>query len=349
MNSEKNFIKDLKLSNLQQKKVKVFSGIQPSGQIHLGNYLGAIRGWVKNQDKKDNIFCIVDLHAITTPQNPIELKKQTEILTTLLFASGLDPNKNTIFIQSHVSAHSEACWILNCITPMGWLERMTQFKDKGENKKTVSTGLLDYPVLMAADILIYDTQEVPVGEDQKQHVELARDIAQRFNNIYGNTFVIPEPIIPNTGARIMGLNDPTVKMSKTFSNIRGHSVGILDSPDEIVKTFKKATTDSGNEIKFSEDPSKAGVNNLLTIFKVITDQNNDQVEKHFSNARGYGDLKTQVAEVVIQEFQPIREKYQMLKNNQEELTQLINNGAEIAQSISSKKLSEIKNKIGFIN
>ena len=337
------------MSEIQQKKVRVFSGIQPSGQIHLGNYLGAIRGWVENQDEKDNIFCIVDLHAITTPQNPIELKKQTEILTTLLFASGLNPDRNTIFIQSQVPAHSEACWILNCITPIGWLERMTQFKDKSSNKKTVSTGLLDYPVLMAADILIYETQEVPVGEDQKQHVELARDISQRFNNIYGETFVIPKPVIPSTGARIMGLNDPTVKMSKTFSNIKGHSVGILDSPDEIMKTFKKATTDSGNEIQFSEDPSRAGVNNLLTIFKVITNKNNSQVEKYFSNARGYGDLKTEVAEVVIQELKPIREKYQMLKNDQSELNKLINKGADIAQSISSIKLSEMKNKIGFIN
>ena len=226
---------------------------------------------------------------------------------------------------------------------------MTQFKDKSSNKKTVSAGLLDYPVLMAADILIYDTQEVPVGEDQKQHVELARDISQRFNNIYGETFVTPQPVIPSTGARIMGLNDPTVKMSKTFSHIKGHSVGILDSPDEILKSFKKATTDSGNEIQFSEDPSKAGVNNLLTIFKVITNKNNSQTEKHFSNARGYGDLKAEVAEVVIQEFKPIREKYQMLKNDQPELNKLINKGSEIAQSISSVKLSEMKNKIGFIN
>jgi tryptophanyl-tRNA synthetase len=203
----------------------VFSGIQPSGEFHLGNYLGAVKHWVARQDGKINYFCIVDLHSLTLPQDPETLRRQTRSLAAILLACGIDPDKSTLFIQSHVSAHSEGCWLLNCITPLGWLQRMTQFKDKSARQESVGTGLLDYPVLQAADIMLYDAHEVPVGEDQKQHVELTRDIAQRFNHIYEQEFfVIPEPVIPEVGARVMGLDDPTAKMSKSLAHIRGHAV-----------------------------------------------------------------------------------------------------------------------------
>ena len=253
----------------------VFSGVQPSGDPQLGNYLGAFKGWVAKQSDKTNYFCVVDLHALTVAPDPIELKKQTRELAAILFACGIDPEKSTLFVQSHVTAHAESCWLLNCVTPVGWLERMTQFKDKSEGKERVSAGLLDYPVLMAGDILLYGTEEVPVGEDQKQHVELARDISERFNRIYGETFVVPNPIIPESGGRVMGLNDPSIKMSKSYSHIRGHAVRMLDDPKEIERSFMRAVTDSGNEICFSDHPEKAGVNNLLEIYKVITDNSED--------------------------------------------------------------------------
>ena len=255
---------------------RVFSGIQPSGELHLGNYLGAMKGWAERQGEKVNFFCIVDLHAITVPQDPETLRRRTRSVAAMLLAVGLDPDQCTLFIQSHVSAHAEGCWLLNCVTPMGWLERMTQFKDKAAGQERVSTGLLDYPVLMAADIILYDADEVPVGGDQKQHVELARDIASRFNRLYGETFVVPEPMIPEVGARVMGLNDPTVKMSKTHSSARGHAVAMLDEPKEIERSFKRAVTDSGSEIAFSDDPARAGVNNLLGIYKVVTGKSKDR-------------------------------------------------------------------------
>ncbi len=222
---------------------RVFSGIQPSGDVQLGNYLGAIKGWVDRQDEKDNFFCIVDLHALTVYQDPNNLNHQIKSLAAILFAAGLDPAKCSVFIQSHVKEHSELCWLLNCITPIGWLERMTQYKDKSSGQESVSTGLLDYPVLMASDILLYDAVEVPVGDDQKQHVELARDICQRFNNIYGDTFALPEPVIPNIGARVMGFDNPLIKMSKSYSHIRGHAIRIIDTEDEILRTVKRAVTD----------------------------------------------------------------------------------------------------------
>ena len=207
-------------------KRRVFSGIQPSGSVQLGNYLGAIKGWVERQSEKENFFCIVDLHAITVQQDPAELRRETRSLAAMLFAAGLDPDQCTVFVQSHVTAHAEGCWMLNCVTPLGWLERMTQYKDKIQRQESVSTGLLDYPVLMAADILLYDAHEVPVGDDQRQHVELTRDIAQRFNHLYGNTFVVPEAVIPEVGARVMGLDEPTIKMSKSSAHIRGHAVNL---------------------------------------------------------------------------------------------------------------------------
>ena len=327
---------------------RVFSGIQPTGDVHLGNYLGAIKGWVERQAEKQNFFCIVDLHAITVPQDAEVLRTQTRGLAAMLFAAGLDPAKSTVFIQSHVAAHAEACWILNCTTPVGWLERMTQYKDKAAREESVLTGLLDYPVLMAGDILLYDAHEVPVGDDQRQHVELSRDIAQRFNRIYGETFVVPEAVIPETAARVMGLTDPTAKMSKSDAHVRGHAVRLLDDPKEIERSIKRAVTDSGNEIRFSSEPERAGVNNLLGIYKVITRKSEGEVEADFASARGYGDLKKRVAEVVIEEVSPIRERYDRLMTDVGELDRLLAEGADRAREVSEPKLDMMKRKVGLV-
>ncbi|MDA1188892.1 MAG: tryptophan--tRNA ligase [Chloroflexi bacterium] len=334
-------------SGSQRSRKRVFSGIQPSGDMHLGNYLGAVKGWVQRQHERENFFCIVDLHAITVPQKPDELREQTRSLAAMLFAAGLDPKLCTLFVQGHVAAHSEGAWLLNCVTPLGWLERMTQYKDKSAKQESVSTGLLDYPVLMAADILLYDADEVPVGEDQKQHVELARDIAQRFNHLYGETFVVPEPVIPDTGARVMGLDNPTVKMSKTFAHIRGHVVRMLDEPKEMERSIMRAVTDSGKEIRFSNDPERAGVNNLLGIYKAVTGKSKQECENDFADARGYGDLKKRVAEVVVAELTPIRERYDELMADPAELDRLLAIGAEQAAAVSAPKLNEIKHKMGL--
>ena len=329
-------------------KRRVFSGIQPSGDLHLGNYLGAIKGWVQRQSDKENFFCIVDLHAITVPQDPKELQHQTRAVAALYIASGLDPSRCTVFVQSHVTEHAEATWILNCVTPVGWLERMTQYKDKAAGQESVPAGLLDYPVLMAADIILYDAHEVPVGDDQKQHVELTRDIAQRFNRLYGETFVVPEPVIPEVGARIMGLDDPAVKMSKTYAHIRGHMVRMMDEPKEVERSFKRAVTDSGNEIVFSDDPVKAGVSNLLGIYSVVTGKSQTETEADFADASGYGELKGRVAEVVIAELTPIRERYQELMGDVAELDRLLKRGAEKAQAVSGPKLEEVKRRVGLV-
>ena len=328
-------------------KRRVLSGIQPSGDVQLGNYLGAIKGWVERQSDKENFFCIVDLHALTALQDPDELRQQTRSLAAMLFAAGLDPDQCAVFIQSHVTAHAEACWVLNCVTPVGWLERMTQYKDKAGERESVSTGLLDYPVLMAGDILLYDAHEVPVGDDQRQHVELTRDIAQRFNHQFGETFVVPEAVIPQVGARVMGLNDPTVKMSKSFAHIRGHAVRMLDDPKEIERTFKRAVTDSGNEIRFSDDPERAGVNNLLGIYKVVTGRTEAESEADFASARGYGDLKAKVAEVVIAELAPIRERYYELMDDVAELDRLLARGAEQARAVAGAKMDVIRSRVGL--
>ena len=332
---------------MNQKK-RVFSGVQPSGDPQLGNYLGAFKGWVERQSEKDNFFCIVDLHALTVNPNPSDLRNQTRELAAILFACGLDPAKSTLFVQSHVKAHAEGCWLLNCVTPIGWLERMTQFKDKSEGQERVSTGLLDYPVLMAGDIIVYVADEVPVGEDQKQHVELARDIAARFNRIYGETFVIPEPVIPEVGGRVMGLNDPSVKMSKSYADIRGHAIRMLDDPKEIERSLMRAVTDSYNEIIFSEEPDRGGVNNLLGIYKSVTGKTEDEVMRDFESARGYGDLKKSVAEVVIDELAPIQNRYEELIADTLELDRLLAAGAERAMEVSEVKLNDMKEKMGLI-
>ena len=329
------------------RKCRVFSGIQPSGTLHIGNYLGAIRQWVARQGEKENYFCIVDLHAITVPQDPDVLLGQTRKLAALYIASGLNPDKSTVFVQSHVPAHAECCWILNCVTPLGWLERMTQFKTKAAQRESVSTGLLDYPVLQAADILLYDTDEVPVGENQKQHVELARDIAQRFNRIYGETFVLPQVILPESGARIRALDDPSHKMAKSAMHVRGHGVGLVDDPDEIHYAIRRAVTDTGREIAFSDDPEKAGVNNLLEIYELLTGQGRSQIEAHFVS-KGYAVLKQEVAEVVVESLRPIREHYHELMSDPAELDRVLVIGAERARSVAEPKIEEVKGRVGFI-
>ena len=330
-------------------KKRVLSGIQPSGNIHLGNYLGAVKNWVAGQDEKENFFCVVDLHSITVYQDPTELRFQTRALAAMLLAAGIDPQKSTLFVQSHVTAHAEACWLLNCVTPLGWLQRMTQFKDKSAKQESVLVGLLDYPVLQAADILLYDAHEVPVGEDQKQHIELTRDIAQRFNHMYEEEFfTLPEPKIPTIGARLMGLDDPTAKMSKSMAHVRGHAVRLLDDPKEIMRSFKKAVTDSGNEIRFSDDPEKAGVNNLLGIYKAVTGKPNDEVEADFANARGYGDLKKGVAEVVIEYLAPLQARYKALMDDPAELDRILAIGAEQATAVAQPKVDAMKEMMGLV-
>jgi tryptophanyl-tRNA synthetase len=327
-------------------KERVFSGVQPSGTLHIGNYLGAIRNWVQHQDDFDNIFCIVDLHAITVYQPPDALHGAIRDLAMIYLAAGLDPNRVTIFVQSDVPAHTEATWILNCVTPIGWLERMTQFKDKSRkqgDRERISTGLLDYPVLMAADILLYQTKVVPVGDDQRQHVELARDVAQRFNNLYGDTFVIPEARIREVGARIMGLDDPTKKMSKSETN-PNHAIYLLDEPEVVRRRLARATTDSLRDIRF--DPERPGVFNLLTIYELFTGESRERIESHF-DGKGYGDLKREVAEAIVEGLRPLQEKYRDLRQNQDYVDDILRRGAERAASIADVTLADMKARVGL--
>ncbi len=303
-------------------KKRVLSGIQPTGNIHIGNYLGAIKHWITSQAEFDNIFCIVDLHAITVPQDPGILKSKIRELAGLLFAAGIDRKLSHVFVQSHISAHSELTWILNCFIPMGWMQRMTQFKEKSQ-KEQVNVGLFDYPALMAADILLYETDLVPVGEDQKQHVELARDIAQRFNSIYGETFKIPEPVIPETGARIMGLDDPTKKMSKSETQ-QGHAIHLLDSPDVIRSKTMGAVTDSLREIRFDEN--RLGIYNLLVIYELFTGISRAEIEARFEG-KGYADFKKDLADVIIEGLIPLQSRYRNLTAVESYIYSLLAEGA----------------------
>jgi len=330
------------------RKPRVLSGIQPTGHLHLGNYLGAIRQWVKAQDEKDCFYCVVDLHAITVPQDPEALRASTRQVTALLLAAGLDPERCTLFVQSHVRAHAECSWLLTCITPLGWLERMVQYKSKAQRQESVQTGLLTYPVLQAGDILLYHADEVPVGEDQKQHVELTRDIAQRFNHQFGEVLTLPKAVLPAAGARIMGLDDPVNKMSKSLDLSGGHAVRMTDPDKKIEKAIKRAVTDSGNEIVFSDAPEKAGVNNLLTIYQALTEKSPEAVLADFANARGYGDLKKAVAEVVVEALRPIREEYEHLLNDPGELDRQLAIGAERAGEIAEATLLSMKEGMGFL-
>ena len=322
---------------------RVFSGIQPTGNIHIGNYLGAIKYWVSMQENYDNIFCIVDLHAITVPQDPGVLKAKIREVSGLLMAAGIDPERSIVFVQSHVSAHSELAWILNCFLPMGWMQRMTQFKEKSQKQKEqVSVGLFDYPALMAADILLYGTDVVPVGEDQKQHVELARDAAQRFNSIFGKTFVVPKPLIPDIGARIMGLDDPTNKMSKSEAGSI-HAINLLDSPDVIRSKIMKATTDSQRDILFDE--SRPGIYNLLSIYQSFTGEDNKEIEARFAG-KGYGDFKKALAEVVVEGLRPVQERYNELTAEAGLIDSILKAGAEKARPLADKMLAEVQKKVG---
>lgn len=325
-------------------KKRIFSGIQPTGNIHIGNYLAAIRQWVASQSQFDNFFCIVDLHAITVPQDPKVLKTKTLELAGLLLAAGIDPKQSTLFVQSHVSAHAELAWVLNCCIPMGWMHRMTQFKEKSEElKEQVTVGLFDYPSLMAADILLYQTDQVPVGEDQKQHIELARDVAQRFNATYGTVFKVPEPVIPNVGSRIMGLDDPMKKMSKSETN-PSHAVYLLDSPDEIRKKIGSAVTDSLREIRFDE--SRPGINNLLVIYELFTKWKRPSIEADFEG-KGYAEFKKKLAEVVIEKLQPLQERYRELTSDPKRISSLLAEGASRARPIAEKTLNLVKEKVGL--
>ena len=325
-------------------KKRVFSGIQPTGSIHIGNYLGAIQRWVTSQAEFENIFCIVDLHAITVPQEPSILKSKIREVAGLLFAAGIDHKIATVFVQSHIATHAELTWILNCFIPMGWMRRMTQFKEKSQKQKEqVSVGLFDYPALMAADILLYHTDVVPVGEDQKQHVELARDTAQRFNSIYGETFQLPKAVIPETGARIMGLDYPTEKMSKSEER-PGHTIYLLDSPDDIRAKIMGATTDSLRDLCFDE--SRPGIYNLLVIYELFTNLSRERIEARFEG-KGYADFKRELAEVVVEGLNPLQSRYRELTAEPTYIDSLLTEGALRVRPIAEKTLAIVKKRVGL--
>ncbi len=322
---------------------KAFSGVQPSGNLHLGNYFGAIKRFTQLQDNYDCFYCIVDLHAITVYQDPIQLGRQIKQTALYYLAAGLDPEKATLFIQSDVSCHAELAWLLQCVSTFGELSRMTQFKDKSEGKESVSAGLFTYPVLMAADILLYDADVVPVGEDQKQHVELCRDVAERFNSRYGHTFKVPEPLIPEFGARIKSLQDPHKKMSKSDPNPLGY-ISLSDSKDQIVKKVRRAVTDSGRDIVYTPE-DKPAVANLMTIFSLCTGKSFSEIEKHFEG-RGYADFKKELAEVIIHELAPIQKRYKQYDDSGE-LCNILKQGAGRANQVSSGVLKRAKQKMGL--
>lgn len=327
-------------------KKRIFSGVQPSGNLTLGNYLGALRNFAILQDEYECIYCVVDLHSLTVRQDPEELRKMSYSVLALYLACGLDPDKNILFIQSHVPAHTELSWVLGCYTYMGELNRMTQFKEKSSrHADNINGGLFTYPVLMAADILLYKTDMVPVGQDQKQHLELARDVSERFNNIYGDTFVVPEPFIAKQGARIMSLQDPTKKMSKSDTN-KNNFINIVESPDSIIKKFKKAVTDSGSEIVYDEE-NKPGISNLISIYGTITNKSIEEVEKEFENSR-YGDFKMAVGQAVVDNLTPIREKYEQLIHDKGYLESVLKANALKANDIASKTIDEVYRKIGLV-
>jgi len=324
---------------------RVFSGIQPTGDIHLGNYLGAIRHWVREQDEHDSIHCVVDLHAMTVPYEPAELAVATRRTAMVLLAAGLDPERCILFVQSHVPQHTELTWILNCVATFGELQRMTQFKEKGRGRESVSVGLFDYPVLMAADILAYDTDRVPVGDDQRQHLELARDIAARFNHRFGDTLVVPEAAIPRVASRVMDLQDPTAKMSKSVSSPQG-TVPVLAEPSAIAKRFKSAVTDSETEIRYDPE-AKPGVSNLVEILATATDRAIDDVVSDFAG-QGYGTLKAATADAVIELLRPLQERYAELEADPARVDAALALGAEKAEAIASKVLERVRRATGLL-
>ena len=324
-------------------KARVFSGVQPTGNLHIGNYLGALKNWVELQGNYESIFGIVDLHAITLYQEPAELR--TKILETagLFLAAGIDPKQSTIVVQSSVPEHSELAWMLTCVTPVGWLERMTQYKAKSQAQETVGDGLLQYPVLMAADILIYQAAIVPVGDDQAQHLELARDIAQRFNSLYGETFVMPATHLPLVGARVMGLDEPDKKMSKSAPGT-GHAIALLDPIDQVRKKIMRATTDSLPAVDF--DAAGPGVQNLLSIFQAFSGWRAEKMRGHFSGMR-YGDLKKQVAEMVIANLEPLQKRYAEIMDEPGYLTGVLREGAERVSPIAKSTVQLVKERMGL--
>ena len=322
---------------------RIFSGVQPTGNVHLGNYLGALRNWVALQHEYESFFCIVDLHAITSRQDPKLLAEKSRELARVYLASGIDPSLSTIFIQSDVAEHAELTWILNCIARMSELERMTQFKEKArKQRENVGVGVFDYPVLMASDILLYQTDLVPVGEDQKQHLELTRDLAIRFNRDYGETFRIPEPFIPKVGARIMSLSAPANKMSKSDDDVNG-CVRLLDDADTIRRKFKRAVTDSGTEMKF--DAARPAITNLLTIYQLLTNKAAEEVESHFAG-KGYAQLKQDLAEATIEFLEPLQQRAGAIDD--EELTSILRAGATKAKGIASVTLAAAKERMGLL-
>ena len=327
-------------------KKRIFSGVQPSGSLTIGNYFGALKNFVALQNDYDCIYCIVDLHALTTRQVPAELRQSSYSVLALYLSVGLDPDESTLFMQSHVSAHSELTWILNCFAYMGELSRMTQFKDKSsKHEENINVGLFDYPVLMASDILLYQADLVPVGQDQKQHLELSRDIADRFNKSYSDTFVIPEPYIPTVGKKIMGLQEPEKKMSKSNENVND-SVLLLDSKDMIIKKFKRAVTDSETEIRYDED-NKAGISNLMSIYSCATGKTYEDIESEFRGVN-YGEFKISVGEAVAATLLPIQERYNALINEKGDLDKILSGSADKAAYIARKTLSKVYRKVGLV-
>ncbi len=330
---------------MEEAKKRIFSGIQPSGILTIGNYLGALKNWVGLQEDYECIYCVVNMHAITVRQVPADLRRHTYEALAVYLAAGIDPKKSTIFVQSHVPAHAELAWVLNCNTMFGELSRMTQFKDKSaKHGNNINAGLFTYPTLMAADILLYQAALVPVGQDQKQHVELTRDIAERFNALYGDTFTVPEAYIPETGKKIMSLLDPAKKMSKSDENA-GAYVAILDGRDDIIRKFRRAVTDSGSEVRFAE--GKDGICNLMNIYSAITGKENDEIEREFEG-KGYGDFKLAVGEAVADALSPLQNEYARLIADKAYLEQIMREGAETASSIARKTMRKVYKKTGFV-
>lgn len=334
-----------KMTTNKTKKYTVLSGIQPSGELTIGGYIGAVQSWIKMQHEYDSLFMLADLHTLTVSQDPALLRKRCYDFLALYIACGIDPEKNILFAQSHVPEHTQLAWVLNCYTYMGELNRMTQFKDKSkQHAANINVGLFDYPVLMAADVLIYASHHVPVGDDQKQHMELVRDLALRFNHRYGEILVIPEPYIPPQGARIMSLQEPTQKMSK--SDVNPHSyIALLDDPDTIRTKLKRATTDSGNEIRF--DSEKPGISNLLTLLSAVTDQTISELEEGYQGV-GYGKFKSDVAEAVIMHLAPIQSRYHELRRDEGELQRLLQAGAEAAGLRARSMLKRVYEAVGLV-
>ncbi len=327
------------------KKKVLLSGIQPSGNLMIGNYIGAIKYWVELQKNYQCYFALVDLHTITVKQDPQVLRNRCYDFLALYIASGIDPEQNTIFVQSHVLAHAQLAWLLNCYTYMGELSRMIQFKEKSARFSTnINVGLFDYPVLQAADILLYDTEVVPVGQDQKQHLELARDLAIRFNNLYGEVFVVPEPFIPPIGGRIMSLQDPTKKMSKSDDNENNY-IALLDPPEVIRKKIMRSVTDSGSDIR--NDPEKPGISNLLALYSTIANQTIPDLEKKYQN-QGYGVFKKDIAESLVEFLAPLQERFYALRGDSEKMRKILEHGANQANKKAMQKLQQVQDCIGFI-